>query len=156
MLRVLFVCLGNICRSPMAEAVFREYVKTEGLQDHFFIDSAGLGGWHVGQGPHRGTKEILKKYNIPDEGLVARRIEINDLDKFDYIIAMDDDNIRGIERLRTEHPQAYVTKLMDFVPDSAEKNVPDPYYTGNFEQVYQLVSAGCRALLEKIKEEKDL
>lgn len=156
LIRVLFVCLGNICRSPMAEAVFRDYVNKEGLGDKFFIDSAGLGGWHIGEGPHHGTRKILKKYNISGEGLVARKIETADLDKFDYIIAMDDDNLSGIQRLRKDHPKAYVAKLMDFVPDADENNVPDPYYTGNFEQVYHLVTMGCRALLEKIKAEHGL
>lgn len=156
MIRVLFVCLGNICRSPMAEAIFRDLVAKEGLKDQFFIDSAGLGGWHVGQEPHEGTRGILKKYNISGEGLVARRMNQDDLDEFDYIVAMDDENIAGIEQLRKEHPQAQVAKLLDFVPDTDVSDVPDPYYTGNFEYVYELVIKGCQSLLHKIKVEHHL
>lgn len=156
MIRVLFVCLGNICRSLMAEAVFRDLVEKEGLKDQFIIDSAGLGGWHVGQGAHKGTREILKKYNISGEGLVARRMSQYDLDAFDYIIAMDDENIAGIEQLRKEHQQAQVAKLLDFVHDTDVSNVPDPYYTGNFEYVYELVTKGCQSLLEKIKQDHHL
>lgn len=156
MVRVLFVCLGNICRSPMAEAVFQNLVKKEGLADQFDIDSAGLGSWHIGKPPHHGTREILKRNNISDEGLVARKFIKEDLDQFDYIIAMDDENIAGINRLKRENPRASVAKLMDFVTDARESEVPDPYYTGNFEYVYSLVTEGCQELLNHIKAEKNL
>ncbi len=89
MKKVLFVCLGNICRSPMAEAVFRDLVSREGLEDRIEIDSAGTGDWHIGHPPHQGTRKILNENNISTEGLVARKIKIEDLTEFDYIIAMD-------------------------------------------------------------------
>lgn len=156
MIRVLFVCLGNICRSPMAEAVFRHLVKKEGLQDKIEVDSAGLGSWHVGNPPHRGTRDILDQHNISYDGLVARQFQTEDLHQFDYIVAMDNDNIAGINRLKRENPRAQVAKLMDFVKEARESEVPDPYYTGNFDYVYSLVTEGCQALLEHIKADKGI
>ncbi len=151
MVKVLFVCLGNICRSPMAEAMFRHEVKREGLEKKIQVDSAGTGDWHVGQPPHHGTLQILEKYSISAEGLRARQIHKKDLDEFDYIIAMDSDNKRNIELLKTVYPKAKIEVLLDFVPDIQVKNVPDPYYTGNFEEVFDLVKQGCENLLEHIK-----
>ncbi|MCU9614512.1 low molecular weight phosphotyrosine protein phosphatase [Caldibacillus lycopersici] len=156
MITVLFVCLGNICRSPMAEAIFRELVKKEGMESKFRIDSAGLGNWHAGDSPHQGTRNILRKNQISSEGIVARQITATDLTNFDYIIAMDDDNIEGIRKLQKAEPTSFVGKLLDFVDEEVEKNVPDPYYTGNFEVVYELVTKGCELLLEKIKAEHNI
>lgn len=151
MIKVLFVCLGNICRSPMAEAMFRELVKREGLENKIEVDSAGTGDWHIGHPPHKGTVEILKKNNIGVEGLKARQIESRDLEDFDYVIAMDSDNVTNIGKLKSEYPKAVVKVLLDFVPHIKEKDVPDPYFTGNFEQVYNLVEQGSKGLLEYIK-----
>ena len=100
MIHILFVCLGNICRSPMAEAIFREKVKKEGLADRIHVDSAGTGDWHIGKPPHQGTREILKANGISDEGLFARQIKTNDLNEYDYIIAMDTENVKNIKELR--------------------------------------------------------
>lgn len=93
MIHVLFVCLGNICRSPMAEAVFSDMVKKNGLNGQINIDSAGLGAWHAGNPPHEGTKEILKKKGISASGITARQVRESDLTDFDYVIAMDAENI---------------------------------------------------------------
>lgn len=151
MINVLFVCLGNICRSPMAEAVFREMVKREGLSELIHVDSAGTGDWHIGQPPHTGTKEILERNNITVNGLKARQIKSDDLEKFQYIIAMDSENKRNIEKLQAAFPKANVEVLLDFVPHIENKNVPDPYFTGNFQEVYDLVKEGCENLLMHIK-----
>ncbi|WP_338471779.1 low molecular weight protein-tyrosine-phosphatase [Niallia sp. XMNu-256] len=153
MVSVLFVCLGNICRSPMAEAIFRDLVKKEGLEGKIKIDSAGTGDWHIGHPPHQGTRDILKKYQVSDEGILARQIVSEDLGQFDYIIGMDDQNITNIQKLGDIPSHVKVKRLMDFVEDSTQKEVPDPYYTGKFDEVYELVTAGCSRLLEEIKTE---
>lgn len=155
---VLFVCLGNICRSPMAEAVFRHMVKERGLSDWFVIDSAGLGGWHVGSPPHEGTRKKLRENNIDASGLVARQIRREDLDNFDYIIVMDEENLQGIQRLARNIStyRASIHRLMDFAPETGTTEVPDPYYNGRFAEVFELVQAGCRGLLDMLIQKHDL
>ncbi|WP_438803690.1 low molecular weight protein-tyrosine-phosphatase [Paenibacillus aceti] len=152
---VLFVCLGNICRSPMAEAVFRHMVAAEGLTDRFLIDSAGTGDWHIGKPPHHGTRAILDQYGISYEGLKARQVAAEDFASFDYIVAMDVQNEKNLQRL-AQSTKAQIIKLLDLVPDTMDTEVPDPYYTGNFEEVYELIGKGCRALLKHIRQEAKL
>ncbi|WP_117154167.1 low molecular weight protein-tyrosine-phosphatase [Paraliobacillus quinghaiensis] len=154
MIRVLFVCLGNICRSPMAEAIFRDLVKKEGISDQFKIDSAGIGAWHVDLPPHEGTRKMLDEKRISYQGMKARQVTPEDFHTFDYIIAMDEQNIRDLNEVQTLAGDAKVSKLMDFVPSPREQNVPDPYFTKRFDYTYQLVERGCEALLETIKNEQ--
>ncbi|TCT19647.1 protein-tyrosine phosphatase [Melghiribacillus thermohalophilus] len=156
MIHVLFVCLGNICRSPMAEAVFRNMVEEEGLSEQIRVDSAGIGHWHQGEPPHEGTQNILDQNHISYEGMRARQIKETDWDEFDYIIAMDEQNMRDLEAIRDEYEGVTVKRLLDLVPDAKEQNVPDPYFTGNFDYVYDLVSEGCQYLLKEIKEAHNL
>src|SRR5579872_463576 len=127
MIRVLFVCLGNICRSPMAEAVFNHLVRLAGLDDRIEADSAGTGHWHVGQPPHSGTRRILAQQGIAYDGR-ARLLVREDLDRFDYIVAMDRDNLEDIRALGSG--RAKVASLMDYAQQAGARDVPDPYYNG--------------------------
>ncbi|WP_141430596.1 low molecular weight protein-tyrosine-phosphatase [Bacillus sp. 03113] len=156
MIHVLFVCLGNICRSPMAEAMFRDLVKREGLENEIAVDSCGTGDWHTGNRPHHGTLTILKKYKINDKGLVARQIKLDDFEKFDYIVAMDSSNVVNIQRLKGNQDKERIVRLLDLVEEVTNKDVPDPYYSGNFEEVYELINQGCQALLAKIRLQNQL
>ncbi|KRG10947.1 low molecular weight protein-tyrosine-phosphatase [Lederbergia galactosidilytica] len=154
MIHVLFVCLGNICRSPMAEAIFRDLVEKEGLTEKINVDSAGTGDWHVGSPPHQGTLEILNEYQINADKLLARKFTKKDLDKFDYIIGMDESNIGNMNKISGHTPHSNMIRLLDLTDQP--KDVPDPYYTGDFQETYRLVSLGCQHLLEKIKAEMKL
>lgn len=150
---VLFVCLGNICRSPMAEGIFQNMVDEAGLSDKITVDSVGTGSWHVGERPHRGTRRILAKHGISYDGR-ARQIRHDDIKPHTYVVAMDDSNLNDLRRRFGSHSRLY--RLLDFATEHEERNVPDPYYTGNFEYVYQLVADGCRGLLATIREETGL
>ncbi|WP_124727101.1 low molecular weight protein-tyrosine-phosphatase [Staphylospora marina] len=155
MISVLFVCLGNICRSPMAEAVFRHYVEKEGLSGRIRIDSAGTGDWHIGEPPHHGTRKKLDEVGISHAGLRARQVKPSDFDEFTYIIGMDDSNVANLKKLAGSR-DVTVHRFVDFIPGTRYTEVPDPWYTGNFDETYELVSKGCRHLLETIKENHGL
>ncbi len=148
---VLFVCMGNICRSPMAEAVFRDLVKQEGLADHFEITSAGTGDWHVGEPPHRGTRETLKRHGINPNNLVAKHVSQAMLDRADYVVAMDYENLADLRAWHIDRKK--ISRILDYALDLDVRDVPDPYYDGRFELVYQLVSKGSAGLLEQIREQ---
>lgn len=153
--RVLFVCMGNICRSPMAEAVFRRQVADAGLDGRFIIDSAGTGSWHVGEPPHHGTLAVLARRGIDPGDQRARQITRHDFDRFDYIVAMDHENLAALERFRRDG-RARVSLLLSHAPGLSVREVPDPYYTGGFDHVFDLIEAGCRGLLGHIREREGM
>lgn len=155
MISVLFVCLGNICRSPMAEAVFRHLIKEEGLDREISVDSAGTGDWHTGEPPHHGTREKLKAAGISCDGLRARQVKEEDFSTFTYIIGMDNNNVRDLEKLASD-PDHKIYRFVEFIPGTSYTGVPDPWYTGDFDETYDLVSRGCKNLLDYIKKEHNL
>jgi protein-tyrosine phosphatase len=133
----------------MAEAVFQQLVDEAGLSDAFTVDSAGTGSWHVGEKAHPGTRQVLAAHGISYEGR-ARRVRPQDLvDQATYVIAMDSSNMRDLRSAYGNHPRLY--RLLDFAKRAKVRDVPDPYYNGNFEDVYQLVADGCQGLLEVIR-----
>jgi protein-tyrosine phosphatase len=148
---VLFVCLGNICRSPLAEAVFRRAVEDAGLDDRFRIDSAGTSGYHVGEPPDARTAETASRRGVDVRGR-SRQLGAEDVAAFDYLIAMDEDNREAIERLVGRADGAPEVRLFrEFDPEAdGDLQVPDPYFGGprGFENVHDLVERSARGLLE--------
>ncbi len=148
---VLFVCMGNICRSPTAEGVFRYHLEHAGKADQVFIDSAGTHAYHVGEPPDRRATAAAERRGMSLQGIRARRVRDSDFERFDYIIAMDDDNFA---RLEDQSPPEYRSKLRLFLEFSSgrEREVPDPYYGGaaGFERVLDLVEDASRGLLETL------
>jgi protein-tyrosine phosphatase len=154
--RVLFVCLGNICRSPMAEAIFQRMVEDAKLSDKIQVDSVGTSSYHEGELAHPGTRRVLSRHNIEYSGR-ARQVQPGDVVAETiptYIIAMDHDNLADLRRRFGELPHAY--RLLDFATNTPVRDVPDPYYSNNFDYVYRLVEDGCQGLLERIRQDQHL
>jgi protein-tyrosine phosphatase len=154
--RVLFVCLGNICRSPTAEAVFRDCVERAGLEDSFDVDSAGTGDWHVGGSPDARMQDHARRRGFDLSELRARQATIEDFHAFDWIVAMDRTNHRELEALRPAGRGSRLELMSRFFPEhEAELDVPDPYYGGErgFERVLDLLEHGCACLLEALRAE---
>lgn len=149
---VLFVCLGNICRSPTAEAVFRSLVNQEGLSDQVHVDSAGTSSWHIGGAPDRRSTAAARKRGIDLSLQKARQIKMTDFDVFDLILAMDQDNFNTISNLAPAQNKEKLKLLLDFSPKLGRKNIPDPYYGGEngFDLVLDLVEYASSGLLKYI------
>lgn len=157
MIRVLMVCLGNICRSPMAEAVFRHKVTQAGLDGKIEVDGAGTGNWHLGEPPHRGTRKVLDRNGVSYAAMTARQILPTDLDGFDYVLTMDEMNRADVLALRRASDyKAVVRPLLEYAPHLNIAEVPDPYYTGGFEAVYQMIDVACDGLLAAIRRDHGL
>lgn len=155
MIRVLFVCLGNICRSPMAEGVFQHLVNEADLSEQILVDSAGTAGYHVGEQAHSGTRRTLQAHKIPYGGR-ARQLDRHDLKTFDYVLAMDASNLSNIERIKPQDSPSTVKLFLDYASGLDEREVPDPYYTGEFEKVYDMVQNAAQGLLQAIRQEHQL
>jgi protein-tyrosine phosphatase len=155
-MRVLFVCLGNICRSPTAEAVMRDLVRREGLEGSIEVDSAGTGGWHVGDPPDARSTDAARRRGIVMEG-AARQVMAGDFDDWDLLLAMDRENHRALLALaRDDDDRAKVRMLREYDPQAVaagDLDVPDPYYGGpsGFEDVLDLIERACRGLLDDLK-----
>ncbi len=153
MIRVLFVCTGNICRSPTAEAVFRHYVESEGLNGVIDCDSAGTHGYHIGNPPDRRAVMAARKRGVNMNGLVARKVTAADFNEFSWIVAMDKGHYDALESYVKPDSKASLHLFMDFAPRWDIQGVPDPYYGGmqGFEHVLDLVEDGAKGLLEAVR-----
>lgn len=146
-MRVLFVCHGNICRSPMAEFVLKDLAKKAG-RDDLIIASAGTSAEELGRDTHHGTKKELKAHNIEFCSRHARQVAKNEYENWDIFVVMDSANKRNLERIFGGDPQGKIAKMMSFVGNSAD--VADPWYTGDFELTFSDIYKACKALLEQI------
>ena len=149
--KILFVCLGNICRSPAAEGVFCHLIKQRDLQDRFELDSAGTGGWHVGEKADKRMRIAAENRGIKISS-IARQIVLDDFNQFDFILTMDKDNLLNVENLRREvlgSSNTIIKPILSYIQNGTQLDVPDPYYGGEkgFEVVLDLLEVACEALL---------
>lgn len=147
MIKILFVCHGNICRSPMAEFVMKELVKKEGLSKEFEIASAATSTEEIGNGVYPPVKRILAENGISCKGKTARQMTSADYSYYDYIVAMDTNNLRNMKRFAGEDPDNKISLLMDYT--NSPGDVADPWYTDDFETTWKDVNKGCKGLLKK-------
>ena len=153
-MKLLFVCMGNICRSPTAEGVMRHLLREQGLEDEIEVDSAGTGGWHVGHPPDERATEAARRRGIALEG-AARTVRASDFEEYDLLLAADHQNVEALRRAAPDYAQHKVRLLREFDPESAARGdleVPDPYYGADngFDEVLDLVEAACSGLLAEI------
>ncbi len=145
--RILFVCMGNICRSPLAEGIFLHKAGGRGVADRFEVDSAGTGGWHVGERPDSRAREIAARHDIILRGR-ARQVTAADFTRFDHLVCMDRYNREHLVRLGA--PPQKLRLLLESDPGAAIQEVPDPYYDGGFEAVFGLIASACDALIDEL------
>ena len=148
MKKILFVCHGNICRSPMAEYVLKQLVREAGLSDEISVASKALHRDEIGSDTHRGTREVLRAHGIPFSKRRATLMTAADYSAFDHIIGMDTENMNDLDRLTGGDPQGKVHRLLSYIGE--ERDVADPWYTGNFDVTYRDVDTGCHALLKEL------
>ena len=153
---VLFVCLGNICRSPLGEGIFAALAKERGLADHFHVDSAGTAAYHTGEPPDSRSIAVAAAHGVRLTGY-ARQVTPRDFEHFDVIVAMDRSNLRSLKRLRSRSRRgrgtpADIVLMRDYDPGAHDPDVPDPYYGGQdgFERVYRILERACGGLLDEL------
>mgnify|MGYP000061791326 FL=1 len=151
---VLFVCLGNICRSPTAEAVFRERVIAAGLEEQIRIDSAGTGDWHIGRAPDPRTREAAARRGYQMDTLRARQVSPQDFYEFDVVLAMDNTNLADLQAMQPADVNVTLGRFLDYSTAASVKEVPDPYYGGEdgFDRVLDLIEGGADGLLDALRE----
>lgn len=154
MVKVLFVCLGNICRSPTADGVFRQLVADHQLHGQVHVDSAGTGDWHIGKTPDHRAQAAAARRGYDLSSLRARQVKRSDFDEFDYILPMDEANFSDLKTMAPQHHQSKIRLFLEHAPQLGLKAVPDPYYDGEegFEHVLDLVEAASTGLLSHIRQ----
>lgn len=150
--RLLFVCLGNICRSPMAEGAFRRVAAEEGVLDLFEINSAGLGDWHVGQAPDHRAQKAADRRGIDISGQSARQVGKGDFARFDLVLAMDGANYDDLKQIAPKDQRHKIRRFLDFAPHAGTKDVPDPFFgeAEGFDHALELIEAAARGLLAEL------
>ena len=153
--KVLFVCMGNICRSPTAEAVFRHHVEKAGLLDDIEIDSAGTHDYHIGESPDPRTRQAASRRGYDMSALRGRQVGVRDFSEFDYVLAMDEANLAILQRLRPRDAAGHLGLFLEFAERHAEREVPDPYFGGadGFERVLDMVEDAAAGLLRHLREQ---
>ena len=152
MIKILFICHGNICRSPMGEFVMKDLVKKAGLENHFHIESAATSTEEIGNSVYPHARRTLAEHGIGCAGKTARQLRRDDYARWDYLVGMDEANRRNITRMCGGDPESKISLLLDHTPNPRE--VADPWYTGNFERTWLDVSEGCAALLAEIRKKE--
>ena len=142
--------MGNICRSPTAEGSFRSIVSKQNLSDRFEIDSAGTHAYHIGNPPDKRSQQTARKYGVELSNQRARQVHESDFYYYDYIIAMDTDNIDILKSICPTDSQSEIKLLLDYLTDTSFSSVPDPYFEGKFEEVFEMVYAACTSFLENL------
>ena len=150
-IKVLFICHGNICRSPMAEFILKDIIKKRGLEDKFIISSSATSTEEIGNPVHPGTRKKLSSFNINTSGKKAVQITKSDYEKYDYIFLMDNNNIRNIKRIIDSDPDNKICRFLDITNNP--RDIADPWYTGNFDETYNDILEGCTAFIEKLESE---
>lgn len=154
MIKICFVCLGNICRSPMAEFIFKDMIEKEKLSDKFVVESRGTSNEELGNPTHSGTISELKKHHIPYHSRTAIQLVKDDYDQFDYFISVDSLNSRLMRNLFIHDKELKIHRILDFTP--LKKDIADPWYTDNFALTYKEIELGCRCFLNYLKEKENL
>lgn len=153
MKKITFVCLGNICRSPMAEFIMKDLIKKANLEQDFFITSAGTSSEHNGENMHYGTKNKLTSLNIEHKNFTSKKLTQKLCDESDFLITMDNSNYKNVLK-SYKNAENKTLKIIDFAPNLGYDEVPDPWYSGNFNETYTILSKACENLLKQLKNGK--